>query len=189
MTLFMRLQWVLLPALLLPDNIVADSEVSIVYSVANPDYKPFESTDGYAIDGRFYFDNGVFLSGYFNETDFKASGPYVGNVDVESWAELGVGFSFDHDSGKFYSLITVENIDTAQKVYDGYGVHIGYSNNFSRNWMVVAQAGYLDTDFDDWQLMGRLYYALSDVFGLTLGIRDYDSWDYTHYEAGVALRF
>ena len=189
MTFFMRLQGVLLPTLLLSNNIVADSEVSIVYSVANPDYKPFESTGGYAISGQFYFDNGLFLSGYFNETDFKASGPYVGNVDVESWAELGVGFSFDHEIGKFYSLITVESIDTAQKVYDGYGVHIGYVKNLTHNWKVVAQAGYLDTNFDDWQLMGQIDYALSDVFSLTIGIRDYDSWDYTNYEAGVVFRF
>ena len=103
MTFFKRLQGVLLPTLLLSNNIVADSEVSIVYSVANPDYKPFESTGGDAISGQFYFDNGLFLRRYFNETDFKATGPYVGHAAVERGAEIGVGFSFEHEVGKFYS--------------------------------------------------------------------------------------
>jgi len=184
-----NLQLFLLGTLLFSTQLIADSEVSILYSAANPDYKPFESTFGYALNGQYNFENGLFVSGYFNETDFKASGPLVGGVDVNSWSEVGIGYSFDHDLGQFYTLITFESIDTELKTYDGYGAHFGYRNNFVQDWTGVVQLGYIDTEFDDWQLIGKLYYSLTDNLSLTLGIRDYNNWDYTNYEAGVVFRF
>ncbi|PCJ50944.1 MAG: hypothetical protein COA74_00280 [Gammaproteobacteria bacterium] len=189
MNIIKNLQLFLLGTLLLSSTLFADSEISILYSSANPDYKPFESTFGYALSGQFNFENGLFVSGYFNETDFKASGPFVGNVDVTSWSEVGIGYSFAHKWGQFYSLITFEKIDTEFKTFDGYGAHFGYRNDFAKDWTGVIQLGYIDTDFTDWQLIGKLFYSVSDTLSLTFGIRDYDNWDYTNYEAGVVFRF
>jgi len=183
------LQKLLLCCLFMSGSLFAETQLELMYSASNPDYKPYKSTSGTAISGQFDFSNGLFLSGYFNETDFPGSGPKVRQFNVESWTEVGVGYTFDHEWGEFYSLITIESVDTQTKTFDGYGAHFGYRNQFSEQLTGVIQLGHIDTDFGDWQLIGKLYYQVSDNIALTLGIRDYDSWDYTNYETGIVFRF
>lgn len=189
MHLLKPLQKCLLLSLLLTVNLSADTNLELMFSVTNPDYKPFQSEEGVAFNGAYSFDNGLFISGYYNATDFTASGPEVGGETVKSWAEAGVGYAFDSQWGHYYSLITLESIDTENKTYDGYGAHFGYRNDFAEDWSGTLQFGYIDTGFDDWQLLVKLYYDISDRVDLTLGIRDYHLWDMTNYEAGIKFKF
>jgi len=167
----------------------ADSELELLYTAANADYKPFESSYGFSISGKYNFENGLFISGFFNETDFLASGPEVGSVNVESWLEAGIGYTFEHDWGQFYSLITFETITAKNQTYDGYGAHFGYQKNFSANLSTILQFGYLDTGFHDYQLQAKVKYKITKDITVSLGLRDYDDWDYTSYEAGVMILF
>jgi len=167
----------------------AENHFSLLYTGANPDYKPFKSTYGYAVAGEYNFENGLFVSGFYNDTDFMASGPEVGGVNVKSWTEVGVGYAFDHEWGQFYSLITFESIDAEHNTYEGAGAHFGYRNNFAENWTGIMQFGYLDTEFHDFQMQGKLIYNLTNNLALSLGLRDYHDWDYTSYEAGIRYQF
>ena len=184
-----RLPILFISSLFISNSLLAQNQIEFLYSGANPDYKPFETTYGYSITGEYDFDNGLFVSGFYNETDFLASGPEVGKVEVESWLEAGIGYAFNHDWGQFYSLITFESITAKLKTYEGFGAHFGYRKDWSENWSTVLQFGYLDTDFHDFQLEAKVNYKIAENFAVTLGLRDYDDWDYTSYEAGIAYRF
>ena len=129
------------------------------------------------------------MAGFFNETDFLASGPEVGRVEVESWLEAGVGYSINHKWGQFYTLLTYESITAKSKTFDGFGAHLGYRNNIYENLAGIIQFGYLETEFHDFQLEAKLIYKISGNLALTLGLRDYDDRDYTSYETGVIYRF
>ncbi len=188
----LKMAWqafLVVPLLLLSNSLLAQNQMELLYTGANPDYKPFETTYGFSITGEYDFDNGLFLSGFYNETDFLASGPEVGNVNVESWLETGIGYAFDHEWGQFYSLITFESITAEHHTYEGFGAHFGYRKDWSENWSTVLQFGYLDTEFHDFQLQAKVNYKISDNFAVTLGLRDYDDWDYTSYEVGIVYRF
>ncbi len=175
-------------------SLLADTEIAIMYGAANPDYKPFETTYDYSISGRYEFENGLFLNGYYSETDFLPSGPYVGGTRVSNWQEVGLGFTFNHEWGEFYSLLSIEDIETQVDTIDGYGAHFGYNNQFAQDWKATMQLGRIKTTLDDWQLydwqlLGKLNYQVSDNLSLTFALRDYDKWDYTNYEAGVIFHF
>ena len=160
-----------------------------MYGGANPDHTPLDSPTGLSISGEFDLSNGLFLSGYFRETDFVPGGPYTSRATITGWSELGIGFGFDDEWGEFYSMLTLKSIETDLETIDGYGAHFGYRTHFTENLSAVAQIGYIDTDFKDWQVVGRLEYKLTDTFALIFSLRDYDKWDYTNYEAGITLSF
>ena len=168
---------------------MADSNLALMYSATNADYKPFDTSNGTSLSGELGFDNGLFLSVYYNDTNFLASGPYVGRTPVESWLEAGIGYAFKDEWGNFYSLISIENVKTTNNTIEGYGAHFGYSKNFSNDWTTVIQLGRINAEIYDWQLVAKLHYQITENFGLTLGLRDYDKWDYTNYEAGIIFRF
>lgn len=174
---------------LISNVLQAESEIVLLYSAANPDYKPFESTFGIAISGEWAFNNGLFLSGYHSNTNFKPGGPDAGGATVKSWTEIGLGYSFHSQWGDFYSLLTLENIEAINKTFKGYGAHFGYRNNFADDWSALLQLGYIDTEFKDWQLVAKLQYDVTKNIGLTLRLRDYDKWDHTIYEAGIVFKF
>ncbi len=175
---------------LLTGNIAyAEDHITLLYTAANPDWKLFETTYGYSLTGEYDFDNGLFISGFYNETDFRASGPEVGNVNVQDWTQAGIGYAFDHEWGHFYSLITFESIKAEHNTYEGSGAYFGYQKNFAENWTANVQFGYLDTEFHDFQMEGKLIYNISDNIAVTLGLRDYHDWDYTSYETGIRYQF
>jgi len=174
--------------------VIADGQIEVLYSANNPDYKPFHTPYGTAFSGQYNFENGLFLSGYYTDNAFFPSGPYAGNNKVKTWSEIGIGFAFSDDyfsadKGTFYSLITSEIVDLETGSKNGFGAHFGYLYDFSDRWKGVIQLGRIETDFYDWQLIGKLYYKISDQFQLTFHLRDYDKWDYTNYEAGIVYHF
>ena len=175
--------------LLLNIQLIADTELAVLYTGSNPDYKPFDSGYGYTISGQYDFENGLFLSGFYDATDFKASGPEVGSVNVEDWLQTGIGFQFENGYGHFYSLITYDSISAINHSYDGFGAHFGYLFNLTEKLEGTVQVGYINTGFDDIQLEGRLNYHLTDSFLITLRLRDYDVWDMTSYGGGFIYRF
>ena len=164
------------------------TELEILYTDVNPDYSPFPNGDGVALGIEHNFDNGLFATGYFNSADFTASGPEVGREEVNSWFTAGVGYRFDKTEG-FYSLLTLESVDTESESYDGFGIHLGYQADFSENWAGLLQVGYIDTEFSDYHIKAKLLYRVSDDIALTIGLRDYHEWDYVSYEGGVVWRF
>ena len=179
----------LLLALILPTTLFADSQFAVLYTAANPDYSPFDDGHGFSIKAEYDFDNGLFLTGFYNGTDFRASGPEVGNLHIDSWLETGIGYSFDHRWGTFYSLITFEKITADSQTLEGFGAHFGYRKDFSQDWNAILQFGHIDTEFHDYQLELMVNYKLADNFSITVGLRDYADWDYTSYEAGFIYRF
>ncbi|RLA04162.1 MAG: hypothetical protein DRQ47_03855, partial [Gammaproteobacteria bacterium] len=97
--------------LLFSSQLMAQTQLELLYTGVNPDYKPYSTSYGAAIAGQYDFDNGLFVNGYFNAIEFEPSGPDAGHLTVKSWAEAGLGYAFDHDWGQFYSLLTVKSID------------------------------------------------------------------------------
>lgn len=188
----MKVAWLpilIISSLFISNSLVAQDQIELLFTGANPDYKPFESTYGYSITGEYDFSSGLFLSGFYNETNFLASGSKVGNVNVQSWLETGIGYAFDHEWGQFYSLLTFESIAAEHRTYEGFGAHFGYRKDWATNWSTVLQLGYLDTDFHDFQLQAKVNYKIADNFAITVGLRDYANWDYTSYEAGLVYRY
>jgi len=177
-------------ALLFCSKLLAtDSEVGLWYTGANPDYKPFESEYGFAFTISSQYDSGLFSKLLHNDTDFRASGPEVGGVQIQSWTEVGMGYTFPEQWGNFYSYLSYSSIDSALTSYSGLGIHLGYEKHWSKSWRGLIQFGYIDTDFHDFQLEGQLFYQLNDDFSVNLGLRDYHDWDYTSYEAGITYYF
>ncbi len=170
-------------------TLFAQTQISLLYTAANPDWKPFETGYGFAIAGEYDFDNGLFVKGFYNDADFTGSGPKVGGENITRWLEAGIGYAFKNQWGQFYTLITYESAEAELTTFEGAGAHFGYRNDFAENWTAILQFGVIYTEFYDNQLEAKLIYNLSDNFAITLGLRDYDEWDLTSYEAGINFYF
>ena len=174
---------------ILSSQVFADNKIALMYGGTNPDHKPLDTPYGFSLSGEFDLSNGLFVAGYFRETDFVPGGPDAAGATITGWTEISIGHAFTDEWGEFYSMISLESIKTDRKTIDGYGAHFGYRINFTDALSGVLQLGYIKTDFEDWQLVERLEYKLTDSLALTFSLRDYDKWDYTNYEAGIVLTF
>ena len=183
------LKYSLLLSVFCGSTLLAQTQVSLLYTSANPDWKPFETGHGFAIAGEYDFDNGLFVQGFYNNADFMGSGPEVGGENFTSWLEAGIGYAFKNQWGQFYTLITYESVKSELTTFDGAGAHFGYRNDFADNWAAILQFGVINTDFQDYQIEAKLIYDISDNFAITLGLRDYADWDLTSYEAGISYYF
>ncbi len=176
-------------SVIISSTVFAQTQISLLYTGANPDWKPYDTGYGFAIAGEYDFDNGLFVKGFYNDADFTGSGPEVGGKNITSWLETGIGYAFKNQWGQFYTLITYENAEAKLTTFEGAGAHFGYRNDFAENWAAILQFGVIYTEFHDSQIEAKLIYNLSENFAITLGLRDYGEWDLTSYEAGISYYF
>lgn len=169
-----------------PSELVKASEIGLWYTGANPDYKPFSTDYGFGLTWEQSLTDTSSLSLLYNETDFNPSGPVVGRLIVKSWTELAYRHQLD---GDFYIAGSYTSADTTGGTYDGLGIHVGHSIQWTKHLSSKIQVGHIDTKFSDYQLEGSLTYQLSDDIKVALKLRDFHEWDYTAYEAGFLYSF
>ena len=161
------------------------TEIGIWHSSANPDWKPFDTGTGWAITYKHDVSDALFARVNYYDTSFRASGPEVGQTEVNNWTEYGLGYSLDSFFNGLYVYGSYTDVSAASGPLNGPGIHIGYFYQFAEHWSGFIQVGQIDTGFFDVQLEFQMHYQLSDNLNLALGLRDHHDWDMTNYHVGV----